>query len=108
MISSTFGEPGCGATRGGHQGLEFTALSLITPPKDGGVGGRCRPSMVMVALGLPGTPWIMPWVVAPGAAAGCAAALRANHEPPNAAASADFAVEKNNCRRFMPNTPRLL
>jgi hypothetical protein len=44
--------------RGGHQGFESFALSLITPPNLGGCGGSCFPSMVVVALGEPGTPVI--------------------------------------------------
>ena len=56
MMSSTLGAPLGGTTRGGHQGLESLELSLITPPNFGGGGGSCFPSIVVVALGEPGTP----------------------------------------------------
>src|SRR5512135_2539282 len=56
MISSTLGAPLGGTTVGGHQGFESLAFSLITPPNFGGGGGNCLPSMVVVALGEPGTP----------------------------------------------------
>src|ERR1700687_953948 len=56
MISSTLGAPLGGTMRGGHQGLESFALSLITPPNFGGGGGICFPSIVVVALGEPGSP----------------------------------------------------
>src|SRR5208283_1134122 len=106
MISNTFGAPLGGTTRGGHQGFESLALSLITPPNAGGVGGRWRPSMEMVALGLPGAPWITPSADAGGAAPwGCALALPARNEPPNALASAALAVDRNNCRRFIVISP---
>ena len=56
MISSTLGAPRGGATRGGHQGLDSEAFSLITPPKAGSGDGSCLPSRVVVALGEPSTP----------------------------------------------------
>src|SRR5271156_3682216 len=56
MISKTFGAPLGGTMRGGHHGVESVALCLITPPNFGGGGGICFPSMVVVALGEPGTP----------------------------------------------------
>src|SRR5271157_2433482 len=56
MMSRTLGAPFGGTTRGGHQGLESVALSLITPPNFSGGGGSCFPSMVVVALGEPSTP----------------------------------------------------
>src|SRR5450759_4267269 len=55
MMSSTLGAPLGGTTRGGHQGFESLALSLITPPNFGGTGGSCLPSMVVVASGEPGS-----------------------------------------------------
>jgi hypothetical protein len=58
MMSSTLGAPLGGTTVGGQYGLESLALSLITPPNFGGGGGSCFPSMVIVALGEPGTPLI--------------------------------------------------
>ena len=56
MISSTFGAPFGGTTRGAHQGFDCRASSLITPPNFGSGGGSCFPSMVVVALGEPGVP----------------------------------------------------
>src|SRR6516165_12671685 len=56
MMSSTFGAPFGGTTRGGHHGVDSEALSLITPPKFGGGGGSCLLSIVVVALGDPETP----------------------------------------------------
>src|SRR5438128_3644085 len=62
MISSTLGAPFGGTTVGGQNGLEFTALSLITPPNFGSGGGSCFPSIVVVALGEPGVPVV--WICA--------------------------------------------
>ena len=56
MISSTFGAPFGGTTRGAHQGFDCRASFLITPPNFGSGGGSCLPSMVVVALGEPGVP----------------------------------------------------
>ena len=56
MISRTLGAPFGGTTRGGHQGLDCSASSLITPPNFGGGGGSCSPGMVVVALGEPRVP----------------------------------------------------
>src|SRR5215470_14702313 len=56
MISSTLGAPFGGTTRGGHQGFESAAFSLITPPNFGSGGGSCFPVIVVVASGEPGTP----------------------------------------------------
>src|SRR5271170_6412157 len=64
MMSRTLGAPLGGTTRGGHQGVESLALSLITPPNFGGGGGSCLPSIVVVALGEPGVPVIC-WATAP-------------------------------------------
>src|SRR5271157_5111778 len=58
MMSNTFGAPLGGTTVIGQNGFESLALSLITPPNFGGGGGSCLPSMVVVALGEPGTPVI--------------------------------------------------
>src|SRR6266404_1591243 len=58
MMRSTLGAPLGGTRRGGHQGLESLALSLITPPNFGGGAGSCSPLMVVVALGEPGVPVI--------------------------------------------------
>src|SRR6266513_1067057 len=56
MIRRTLGAPLGGTIRGGHHVLESFALSLITPPNFAGGGGSCFPSIVVVALGEPGTP----------------------------------------------------
>ena len=56
MISSTFGAPLGGTTRGAHHGFDCVAFSLITPPNFGSGGGSCLPSMVVVALGEPNSP----------------------------------------------------
>src|SRR5512136_479748 len=56
MISSTLGAPFGGTTRGAHQAFDSEAFSLITPPNFGSGGGRCFPSIVVVAPGDPGTP----------------------------------------------------
>ena len=58
MMSSTLGAPFGGTMRGGHQGVDSEAFSLITPPNFGSGGGNCLPLMVVVALGEPGTPVI--------------------------------------------------
>src|SRR5438132_10191370 len=67
MISSTLGAPFGGTMLGGHHGLESVAFSLITPANIGGGGGSCFPSIVVVALGEPGTPLIC-WACAVTAA----------------------------------------
>ena len=56
MISSTFGAPFGGTTRGAHQGLDCSASFLMTPPNFGSGGGSCLPLMVVVALGEPSVP----------------------------------------------------
>src|SRR5579863_8712816 len=56
MMSSTLGAPFGGTTRGGHQGFDSDAFSLITPPNAGSGGGSCLPGIVVVASGEPGTP----------------------------------------------------
>src|SRR5208337_2126474 len=56
MISSTLGAPFGGTTRGGHQGVDSVAFSLITPPNPGSGGESCLPMMVVVAWGEPRTP----------------------------------------------------
>jgi hypothetical protein len=58
MMSNTFGAPFGGTTRGGHQGVDCEALSLITPPNFGSGGGSCFPVIVVVASGEPGAPVI--------------------------------------------------
>ena len=56
MISRTLGAPFGGTTRGGHHAFDSVAFSLITPPNFGSGGGSCLPSIVVVALGEPGSP----------------------------------------------------
>ncbi len=56
MISSTFGAPFGGITRGAHQGLDCSASSLITPPNFGSGGGSWVLGMVVRALGAPRVP----------------------------------------------------
>ena len=51
MISSTFGAPFGGATRGGHQGFDSSALRSISPPNGSAGAGSTSPGMVRVALG---------------------------------------------------------
>ena len=58
MISSTFGAPLGGSTRGGQYGFDCAALRSILPPNFGGGGGAVRPSIVIVAAGEPGAPLI--------------------------------------------------
>ena len=67
MMSRTLGAPLGGTTRGAHHAFDCRALSLITPPNFGSGGGSCFPSMVVVALGEPGTP-VVSWAVAVAAA----------------------------------------
>src|SRR5438045_5258186 len=74
MIRSTFGAPLGGTIRGGQYGLESLASSLITPPNGRGGAGSCFPSIVVVALGDPGSPVIC-WAVVEGATAITAAAI---------------------------------
>src|SRR5260370_19423764 len=66
MINSTFGAPLGGTTFGGQYGVESLAPRPIFPPNGGGGAGMYRRSMVVVALGVPGTPLIC-WAVADGA-----------------------------------------
>ena len=56
MISSTFGAPFGGTTRGAHHGLDCSAPSLITPPNFGSGGGNWVLGTVVVALGAPSVP----------------------------------------------------
>jgi hypothetical protein len=103
MMSNTFGAPLGGTTRGGHQGVDSEALSLITPPNFGSGGGSCLPSIVVVAVGEPNTPVICgaPVAARTDVCAWADVAFAPNQAPPKALASAAFAVEKNNCRRFI-------
>src|SRR5277367_3304670 len=73
MMSSTLGAPLGGTTRGGHQGFESAAVSLMVPPNFGGGGGSCLPSMVVVvAPAEPNTP-LTSWAEAGAGAATVAA-----------------------------------
>src|SRR5437660_12074904 len=63
MMSKMLGAPLGGTTVGGQYGLEFVALSLITPPNGIGGGGICFPSIVTVARGSPAVP-LTSWVQA--------------------------------------------
>src|SRR5271165_5399596 len=102
MISRTLGAPFGGTTRGGHQGVDSEALSLITPPNFGSGGGSWLPGIVVVPSGEPtalptgsrdgAAPVPVPWV--------CALASP-SQEPPSAVAKAAFAVVSNSCRRFI-------
>src|SRR5258708_7358709 len=56
MISRILGAPLGGTTRGGHQGFDSDAFSLITPPNSGSGGGSCFPLRVVVAPGEPSSP----------------------------------------------------
>src|SRR6187401_1469201 len=56
IMRSTLGAPFGGTTRGGHQGVDSEAFSLITPPNFGSGGGSCFPGIAVVASGEPGTP----------------------------------------------------
>ena len=57
MISSTFGALFGGTIRGAHQGFDFKASFLITPPNFGSDGGSCFGLTVVVALGEPCVPY---------------------------------------------------
>src|SRR5271170_6332699 len=56
MMRRTLGASLGGTTRGGHQGVESLAVSLITPPNLGAGAGSCLPSTVVVALAEPNWP----------------------------------------------------
>src|SRR5271170_2090132 len=56
MMRSTLGAPLGGTTRGGHQGFESVAISLITPPNGGAGAGSCFPLTVVVASAEPNCP----------------------------------------------------
>ena len=59
MISRTLGAPLGGTTRGGHHGLDWSALRLISPPNAGAGGGRTSPGIGRAAAGEPkgGASW---------------------------------------------------
>ena len=60
IISKMFGAFCGGTTFGGHQGVEFRASFLISPPNSGTGGGSCSPLRVMVASGAPEVPCTVP------------------------------------------------
>src|SRR5271167_4029793 len=62
-MRSTLGAPLGGTTRGGHQGVESLAVSLITPPNGGAGAGSCFPLTVVVASADPNWP-VTTWAVA--------------------------------------------
>src|SRR5262245_28536066 len=65
MLGAFFG----GTMRGAHQYFDCKASSLITPPNFGSGAGSCFPSIVVVALGEPGTPVTRTGSPSPAAAA---------------------------------------
>src|SRR5271165_1591410 len=79
MMRRTLGAPLGGTRRGGHQGLESRALSLITPPNFPGGAGSCSPLMVVVALGESGVP-VISWAGA-GRATNITAAAVSSDKP---------------------------
>jgi len=58
MINKTFGAPLGGTTRAGQYGVDRAVLRSILPSNFCGGGGSWFPSIVVVALGEPGTPVI--------------------------------------------------
>src|SRR5208337_2514480 len=78
-MRSTFGAPLGGTTRGGHQGVESLALSLITPPNFSGGAGSCSPLMVVVALAEAGEP-VISWAGV-GSATNIAAPAASSDKP---------------------------
>src|SRR5437899_1878777 len=84
MMRRMLGAPLGGTTRGGHQGFDCVASSLMTPPNFIGGGGSCLPSRVIVASGEPGVPMIC------CAAAGATANAAANTNDVIVATTPDF------------------
>src|SRR5271157_5970262 len=80
MMSNTLGAPFGGTTRGGHQGVDSEAFSLITPPNVGSGGGSCFPLRVVVAVGEPGSP-VVCWAEADNALARRKAAVVKGQSP---------------------------
>src|SRR5664279_5231176 len=56
MMSSTFGAPFGGTTRGAHHGVDWAAFRSILPSNLSGSGGICFPLMGAVAHGEPTGP----------------------------------------------------
>src|SRR5271166_6122719 len=112
MISRMLGAPAGGTIRGGHHDFDWVAFRLIVPPNGSSGAGSTSPGIVRVPSG---EPMLVPVGAraraepAAGAAAPvCAFALPESQEPPSAVASAAFAVDTNNCRRFILLSPVLL
>src|SRR6266480_466303 len=74
MMSRMLGACLGGTMRGAHQGLDFKASFVITPPNFGSGGGSCLPLIVVVAPGEPGVPVVCICALAEGATAMTAAA----------------------------------
>src|SRR5438034_2024500 len=74
IISRMLGACLGGTMRGAHQGFDWSASFLITPPNFGSGGGSCFPLMVVVAPGVPGVPVVCICALAEGATAMTAAA----------------------------------
>ena len=56
MIRRMFGAPLGGTTRGAHQGFDWAAFRLISPPNGGAGAGSTWPWIASVAEGEPGLP----------------------------------------------------
>src|SRR5277367_1360479 len=105
MIRRMLGAPAGGTIRGGHHDFDRSAFRLIVPPNGRSGAGSTSPGIVRVPSGAPIFAPIGSCIgVEPAALAAplvCAAALPGSQAPPTAVASAAFAVDKNNCRRFI-------
>src|SRR3974390_1132833 len=102
MINRTLGACLGGTTVGGHQGLESFASSLMTPSNFIGGGGSCFPSIVVVALGEPGTPLICCATTGEVATAPTSAAIESAIQPIFMSASRDGRLGERSllCRWF--------
>ncbi len=92
MISSTFGAPFGGTTRGAHHDLDCSASFLITPPKAGSGAGSWLGLTVLVALGEPNVP-VTCWPEPLPALVGCWAPTAAASRPAASAAMARNRVD---------------
>src|SRR5262244_546879 len=92
MISKTLGAPFGGTTLAGQNGLESFESKLIVPPKGGAGGGRCFPSIVVVASGEPGVP-----VVCWASAEPTVRAARAEVDKTNVTAMIDWMDAQDFC-----------
>src|SRR5262245_36585415 len=82
MIRRTLGASLGGTTRGGQKDVDCATLRSILPPNLKGGCGSCLPSIVVVALGEPGTPVICCATATSGTTG--AAAIRPNRMAENA------------------------